>query len=68
MDGRVATEDEVATILDRLQGVVAAEIHGLSVVPRKLRAYHPGPVIELLTNDVGAETVSGCLQNLGSAT
>jgi hypothetical protein len=61
MNGTVATKDEVATVLDLLQGVVAAKIDGLSVVPRKLRAYHPGPVIELLPNDLGAETVSGCL-------
>ena len=46
--GKVATEDKVATVLDLLQGVVAAEIHGLAIMQRKLRAYHPGPVIQLL--------------------
>jgi predicted deacylase len=52
-DGKVATEDKVATVLDRLQGVVAAEIDGLAVMARKLRAYHPGRVIELLTKAGG---------------
>ena len=59
MDGEVPSEDEVATVFDLLQGVMASEIDGGSVFLGKLRPYHPSPVIELLANDLGAEAV-GC--------
>src|SRR6516162_228110 len=59
MDGEVPSEDDVATIFDLLQGVMASEIDGGSVFLGKLRPYYPSPVIELLTNDLGVETV-GC--------
>src|SRR5215470_2910082 len=59
MDGEVPSEDEVATVFDLLQGVMASEIDGSPVLLGELRPYHPTPVIELLTNDLGAETV-GC--------
>ena len=61
MDGGVPSEDEVATVFDLLQGVMANEIDGGSVFLGKLRPYHPSPMIELLTNELGAETVGGCL-------
>src|ERR1700752_5302012 len=41
MDGEVASEDEVATVFDLLQGIMAAEIDGGSVFLGKLRPYHP---------------------------
>ena len=59
MDGEVPSEDGVATVFDLLQGVVTTEIDGGSVFLRKLRSYHPSPVIELLANDLRAETI-GC--------
>jgi hypothetical protein len=40
---------------------MAAEIHGGAVFLGELGAYDPSPVIELLANDLGAETVGGCL-------
>src|SRR6516162_5943052 len=57
--GEVPSEDEVAAVFDLLQGVMASEVEGGSVFLGKLRPYHPSPVIELLTNDLGAEAV-GC--------
>ena len=59
VDGEVSSEDEVATVFDLRQGVMASEIEGSSVFLGKLRPYHPSPVIELLANDLGAEAV-GC--------
>ena len=57
MDGEVPAKDEVATVFHRLQGVVAAEIDGGTVFLGEPRPYPPGPVIELLANDLRAETV-----------
>src|SRR5262249_21150462 len=62
VEGEVTSEDEVATVFHMLQGVMASEMDGGSVFLGKLRSYDPGPVIELLANDLGAKTVSRCLQ------
>jgi hypothetical protein len=61
VDGEVASEDKVPTVFDLLQGVMATEIDGGSVFLGKLRSYHPSPMIELLANDLRAETVGCCL-------
>jgi hypothetical protein len=57
MDREVASEDEVATLFHLLQGVMTTEIDGGSVFLGKLWADHSSPVIQLLANDLGAETV-----------
>src|SRR5216684_7976246 len=62
VDGKVSSEDEVPTVLDLLQGVMATEIDGFSVFLGKLRSQQPSPVIELFANELGAETVGRGLQ------
>lgn len=44
MDGEVSSEDEIATVFDLLQGVMAGEIDGSSVFLGELRPYHPSPM------------------------
>src|SRR6516165_9045937 len=65
VNGEVPSEDEVAAVFDWRQGVRASEVEGGSVFRGKLRPYHPSPVIELLANDLGVETVGCGLEGLG---
>ena len=50
-------EDEVAAVFHLLQGVVATKVDGGAVFLGELRPYHPSPMVELLANDLRAETV-----------
>ena len=53
VDGEVAPEDDIAAVLDLLERVVAAQVDGLAVLGGKLRADHPGPVVQALADDLG---------------
>src|SRR5271166_6514247 len=55
VDGKVAPEDQVAAILDLLDGVVAAEVDGVPVLGGELGAYHQAPVLQPGTNDLGVQ-------------
>ena len=57
MDGEVPSENEIPTVFHLLQGVMATEIDGGPVFLGKLGSYDPSPMIELLANDLKAETV-----------
>jgi hypothetical protein len=61
MDGEVPSKDEIPTVFHLLQRVLASEIDGRTVFLGKLGPYDPSPVIELLANDLRAETVGCCL-------
>ena len=61
MNGEIASEDEVETVLYLLQGVVPTEVDGGAVFLGKLWSHYPGPMVELLANDLRAETVGGRL-------
>ena len=54
MDGEVAFVDEIAAILNLLDGEEAAQVHGRTLAPGELRAEHQGPVFEPLPDDRGA--------------
>jgi len=59
VNGEIASEDEVETVLYLLQGIVTTEVDGGSVFLGKLWSHYPGPMVELLANDLRAETVGG---------
>jgi len=61
MGGEVPSKDQIPTVFHLLQRVMASEMDGRTVFLGKLGRYDPGPVIELVANDLGAETVGGCL-------
>src|SRR5712672_4403638 len=62
VDGKVALEDEVATILDLGDRVKAREIELLAFLGGELRAQDEGPVVEPCTDDLRAQLVGGGLQ------
>jgi hypothetical protein len=53
VDGEIAAKHEVAAVFDLLERGMTTEIDGSAVFLRKLRSYHPSPVIELLANQLG---------------
>src|SRR5438477_10837481 len=65
VDGKVALEDEIATVLDLADGVEAPQVHRGPLPPGELRTQHQGPVFEALPNHFRGEAVSGRLQGFG---
>src|SRR5437667_12489420 len=65
MDGKVALEDEIATVLDLADGVEATQVHGGPLPPGELRTQHQGPVLKQLPNHLRGEAVSRRMQGFG---
>src|SRR5215813_9565766 len=65
VDGEVAPEDQVAAVLDLLEGVVTAEIDRVAVLFGKLGTDDEAPVLEPGANQPGAQRIGGHLQRLG---
>src|SRR5438874_9954916 len=65
MDGEVALEDEIATVLDLADGVEATQVHGDPLPPGELRTQHQGPVFKALPDYFRSEAFRGGLQGLG---
>jgi hypothetical protein len=62
VDREVSFEDEVAAVLDLVDGVSAAQVDGLAIFFRKLGAEEPTPVVQSFFDDGGAQLVGGRLQ------
>ena len=62
VNGEVALEDEIAAVLDLVDGVEAAEIHRGALPLGELRAQDQRPVVQALADDLRAEPVGGGLQ------
>jgi len=62
VNGEVALEDEIAAVLDLVDGVKAAEIHGAAFALGELRSQNQSPVFQAGANDIRSETVGGGLQ------
>ena len=52
MNGEVAFEDEIAAVLDLVDGVKAAEIDGGALALGELRTQNQSPVLQARTNDI----------------
>src|SRR6266545_1623659 len=65
VNGGVALEDEIAAVLDLVDGVKAAEIHSSALALGELRTQNQSPVFEALANDIRGEPVGGRLQGGG---
>src|ERR1017187_8292218 len=64
VDGKVAFEDEVATIFDLTDGIETAQVHRRPLAFGKLRPQYKRPVLELLADDFGREAIRSSLQCL----
>src|SRR5260370_9875595 len=62
MNGEMAFEDEVAAVLDLGDGIETGEVHLGAFLFGELRSQDERPVVELLANDGGAQSVGGGLQ------
>jgi hypothetical protein len=65
MDREVAAEDEVAAILNLLDGELAVQVDGSAFLLRELGTYRQAPMVQTPTQDIGAEAVGGGLQGFG---
>ncbi len=65
VNGEVALEDEIAAVLDLVDGVKAAEIHRGALALGELRTQNQSPVFQARTNDIRTEPVGGGLQGGG---
>jgi len=61
VDGEIALEDEIAAILDLVDGIEARQVHRHAFLVGEFRPEDEGPVIEPLANDLGAQPVGGSL-------
>ena len=64
-NGKVPLEEEVTTKFNLLQGVEAAQIHGLAFPCGELGAENQGPVFQPTADDLWAQAIGGRLQSLG---
>src|SRR3954464_1207858 len=62
VDGKVALENEIATILDLGDGVEARQVERAAFLSGELWPQHEGPIVERFADDVRAQPVSGGLQ------
>src|SRR4029453_12476080 len=58
----LTAEDEIATVLDLLEGLLTPHVDRGTVVLRDLRPEDQGPIVQSLADDLGAEPVGGGLQ------
>src|SRR5579859_5249149 len=63
VNGEVALENEIATVLDLRDGVEARQVYPVAFFLGELWSQDQGPVIELFANGRRTEPVSGCLQS-----
>src|SRR5260370_37075049 len=61
VDGEVTVEDEVATVLDLGDGVKPRQVHVAAFLFGELRPQQECPVVELLADDLRAQSVGGRL-------
>src|SRR5258705_197703 len=61
VDGEVTFEDEVATVLDLGDGVKPRQVHLAAFLFGELRPQQECPVVELLADDLRAQSVGGRL-------
>jgi len=61
VNGKMAFENEIAAILDLRHGVEARQVHLAAFLLGELRPQNEGPVVELLTDDEGAQAIGGGL-------
>ena len=61
VNGKVAFEDEVATVLDLRDGVKPRQVHLAAFLFGELRSQQECPVVELLADDLCAQPVGGRL-------
>src|ERR1700682_412181 len=64
MDGEVPLEDEIPTVFDLIDRVVAAQVYGLAILLRKLGREKPTPVVQALLDEGSAQLVGSRLQRL----
>src|SRR3989442_5027840 len=63
VDGKVAPKDEIATVLDLVQRVVAPQVNGGPVLLGELRAQDQRPVIQALADHLRTKAVGSRLQS-----
>jgi len=61
VDGEMAAEDEMAAVLDLVQRIIAPQVDGCPVLRGELGCHDPGPVVQALAKDVGAEAIGSGL-------
>jgi hypothetical protein len=61
VDREVPFEDEILAVFDLIDRLVALQIDSLAILLRELRTQQPGPVIQPLFNDGGAQFIGGRL-------
>ncbi len=62
MDGETSPEDQIPAVFNLLNRIVAFQVDHLSIGFGKLRPHDPGPVIQTLADEIGAQSVSRGLQ------
>ena len=62
VDGEVALEDEIAAVLDLVDGVEPAQVHRAPLPLGELRPQQQRPVIQPLADDLAGEPVGSRLQ------
>jgi hypothetical protein len=60
--GKMTAEDEMAAVLDLVQRIIAPQVDGCPVLRGELGCHDPGPVVEALAKDVGAEATGSGLE------
>ena len=64
MNGEVAFENEIPAVLDLVDGIGALQVNGFTFFFGELGAEQPGPVIQSLPDDRGAQAVGAGLHCL----
>ena len=62
VDGEIALEDEIAAILDLVDGIEARQVHRHAFLVGEFRPQDEGPVIDPTADDLGAQPVGGSLE------
>src|SRR5271157_131428 len=62
VDGEVALEDEIAAVLDLVDGVEPVQVHGASLPFGELRSQQQSPVVQTFANHLPGETISSGLE------
>jgi hypothetical protein len=62
VDGKVAPEDEIATVLHLIEGIVTKQGNSGAILLGKFGAQDQSPIIQARADDLGTEAISRGLQ------